>query len=185
MKMSEKKIPYVRPAKTGITFDTQIPHLQKYHLSIRNNKFNLNKNFNRQRISILAQVVIFYLLISAVLRGNLLRKEHQSSSSSYFAEERSQVHVNKTCFHRNTVNIKMSSVNSSIETIPMRMATDHSAENVLPGQQAITKVFEHQEPNQFLPSHQGTTGELFAGLQSAGNNSSLPGDKETFRVART
>jgi hypothetical protein len=182
MNMRGKKIPYVSPANTGITFDTQIPSLQKYNLSIRNTKFNLNKNFNRPSISILAQVVIFYLLISAVTRGNLLKKDHQSRSSSYFAEERIQVHVNKACFNRNTVNIKMSSVNSSNETFPKRVASDHSAENLSPGHQARTPALEHPEPNQFLPSHQGTTGEFFASLQSAGKDSSLPGDKEISRV---
>ena len=184
MKMIGKKIPYVSTDKTGISFDTQIPSLQKYDLSSGNNKFDLKKIFNRQRILILAQVVIFYLLISAFC-GNLLTKGHQSHSSSYSASERSLVQVNRTCFYRNSVNIKMSSVNPSNETLPTGefFAGLQSAGKVS-SPQGDTELFR-VEPNQAFPSHQGTTGEIFAGPQSAGIFSSRQGDKEMFRVEPT
>ena len=154
MKMSRKKIPYVSTDNSRILVDTQTPSLQKYNQSIRNSKFNLIKKFNCQRISILTQVVIFYLLFSTVC-GNLSKKDHQSRSSSYSAEENNQVLVNKICFYR-TINTAMSSVNSSNETVLMREEVHSAGETSPPGNHASTKVIEHHEPNQFLPSHQGT-----------------------------
>ena len=100
-KISGKKIPYVRTVKTGITVATQIFRLKEIHAWFGNIEINLNTNFNRQKLSILTQVVIFFLLISTVWR-DLLKKGHQICWEHYFAEEnnRAFAKVQRTLFRK-------------------------------------------------------------------------------------
>ena len=61
------KIPYVNTIKKGFLCDKKIPHLQKFIYSSRNISSDHQKRFKNQKSSVLSQVVVLLLLLSAGL----------------------------------------------------------------------------------------------------------------------
>jgi len=165
--------------KKGFLCDQKIPYLQKFVHSIWNIPIDHQQRFNNRKPSILSQVVILLLLVSAVLLfsdGIPSKKSHQrrwnlgfSKVQSRFLdsndEEKSDGHL---CHRRNE-----------------EKHVEEASSDVTPSlvYQASTKLLELQEPNHIiLPSNQGKTGELFLGWNASGTTPSHQGDnEESFR----
>ena len=151
LNLSISKIPYVNTMKKGFLCDQKIPYLQKFVHSIWNIPIDHQQRFNNRKPSILSQVVILLLLVSAVLLfsdGIPSKKSHQRRWNLSFSkvqsrfldsndEEKSDGHL---CHRRNE-----------------EKHVEEASSDVTPSlvYQASTKLLELQEPNHIiLPSKQ-------------------------------
>ena len=174
LKFTIIKIPYVNTMKEEFLYDQKIPHLQKIIHSNWNITIDHQKRFNNRKPSILLQVVIILLLVSAVLSysiGNSLKKSHHSGRwnlstskvQSRVSDSNEEGKCSDHCCHWRKEE---------------KHAEKDSRDVTSSLGQTSTKLLEPQEPNQFFSSNQGTIVELSHSWKAPGTNPRQRGGTE-------